>query len=123
MTNIDSFDDRTTLKCDCIVGMNLENRKWSAFNEIELVIAVWDVDEDLLSNFEFVFDATAIGSDEACVDKGLSILGECEDIGDERYVEEHIAVKNEGTGRKISESGNGVAAEGMHCSTDGVVDE
>ena len=41
MTNTDPFMNRTTLNGNSAIGVNLENWKGTATNEIKFVLAVW----------------------------------------------------------------------------------
>ena len=123
MTNIDPFFDWTTLKCDCIVRMYLENRKGASCDEIEFMVSVGYLDESLLSNLEFVANTLAVGAYESSINEGLAILCEREYVCNERNVEEHVSVENEGTRGKISKSGDWVASKSMHGGADCFIDK
>ena len=86
------------------------------------MVSVGNLDEGLLSNFEFVANTAAVGADESSINEGLAILCEREYVCNERNVEEHVSVEDEGTRGKISKGRDWVASKSMHGCADCFID-
>lgn len=67
--------------------------------------------------------AATICPDESVVDESLAILCKGEYVCDERKVEKHVPVENEGTGGEISKSRDGGATKGVHSGCNGFINE
>ena len=86
MTNTDPFMNGITLNCNSVIGANFQNLEGTAMNKIKLVITIWYIDKNLLSNFVFVFETAIIGAQKASINGCLSVFGERKDIGGKREV-------------------------------------
>ncbi len=95
--------DRTTLYGNCVVRVNLKDRKGTGANKRQLVGAVVSLDEDLLTNGVFVMKAASVGAEKPLIDFGLSKARKREDVGNERYVEEHVALEDNCARREVVE--------------------
>lgn len=112
-----SFLDRTTLDCDSVVCVYLNNGEWIFADKGKFVGTVVVTNVDLVVYLELVAGATFVGLQKTTVNKRLTVLCQCDDVGDDGNVKKHVALEDKGTRRIVAERTVGRASMRMHgCS-------
>ena len=73
MPDGNAFVNQTALDCDCVVGVDLNDWKGAETDEFKLVLVTVILDEDLLTDGEFMTGTVMIGLEQTCIDFGLTV--------------------------------------------------
>jgi hypothetical protein len=101
MPDRNTFMDTTTLNCDSIVGVYLYDWKGTNTNEVQF-LSVRNSDVNLVMYLIFVRNPFGVSPKQAIVDFRLSMTSKSQKICLQWNVQEHVAIKDESTGRKVT---------------------